>query len=226
MPSSSAAASPANSRAGLTSASAACESVPGTARSSRVTSATRAASTPGRSRASYTGPSAWSVQNRGMSRTRRMSLSQITRAIAELSSRWSTQSGTSSGAMRASSARNAPSSSRRRAASPASTSGSQPGGRSSRGMSSRVLGCWRARQAQNRSPSSSSSRMRRACRGRERLRNRSAPSYRAGWGMKPDENSAASGPVTHSYRSCNRTCLTCGAHRWERLPTYASPAWR
>src|SRR2546430_16980814 len=34
------------------------------------------------------------------------------------------------------------------------------------------------------------------------------------------------GPVTHSYRSCNGTCLTCDAHRWERLPTYASPARR
>ena len=173
-PSSSATASPANSRAGLTSAAGACESVSGTARSSRVTSATRPASTPGRSRASYTGPSAWSVQNRGMPRTRRMSLSHLTRAIAELSSRWSTRSGTSSGSMRASSASNAPSSSRRRPASPASTSGSQPGGRSRRGMSSRVLGCWRARQAQNRSPRSSSSRMGRACRVRERLRNRRA----------------------------------------------------
>src|SRR6266516_4813219 len=42
--------------------------------------------------------------------------------------------------------------------------------------------------------------------------------------MKTDENSMFRGPVTHSYRSCNRTCLTCGADRWERLPTYASPA--
>ena len=170
-PSSSATASLANSRAGLASASAACESVSGTARSSRVTSATRPASTPGRSRASYTGPSAWSVQNLGIPRTRRMSLSHLTRAIAELSSRWSTRSDTSSGSMRASSASNAPSSSRRRSARPASTSGSQPDGRSRRGMSSRVLGCWRARQAQNRSPRSSSSRMHRACRVRERLRN-------------------------------------------------------
>ena len=148
---------------------------------------------PGRSRTSKTGPSAWSIQNRGMHRTRRMSLSHSTRAIADHSSRWSTRSATCSGRIRPSSAWNTASSSRRRSASAGSTSGRHPAGRSRRGMSSRVRGCWRARQAQNRSASSSSSCMDRACRGRERLRNH---------GAQADVSVLRRAlTVTHSYRS-------------------------
>ena len=152
MPSSSATASSANSLAAPASAAGACARVAGTARSSRMTSVIRASSTPGRSRASKTGPSVWSVQYRGMERTRRMSVSQRTRARAERSRRWSTRSGTASaaGRMRSSSAWNAASCSARRSSAAGSTSGSQPGRRSSRVMSSRLRGCWRARHAQKR----------------------------------------------------------------------------
>ncbi|HEU5387734.1 MAG TPA: hypothetical protein VFV73_17695 [Streptosporangiaceae bacterium] len=126
MPSSSATASAANSRAGARSATGAWARIPGTARSCLITVAILAASAPGGSSASKTGPSAWSVQNRGMPRTRTTSLSHSTRAIADRSRRWSTRSGTSAGRIRASSAANVPSSSRRCTARAASTSGRQP----------------------------------------------------------------------------------------------------
>src|ERR1700733_6793600 len=154
-----------------------------------------------------------------------MSDSQVTRAIAECSRRRSTWSGTSptGGRMRPSSARNTASSSPRRSARRGSTSGSQPGGRSSRGMSSRVRGCWLARQAQNLVPRSSSSRtgfLRLVKPQGQRLRNATRS-----LADRPQQVTSIATKllpaqtVTNSLHGRNIRYLTRKAGEWERLPT-------